>query len=520
MSSPILERRELLEEDHVAQIVEEAVPEVLVEDYMAKAEELENRLDRLEGRQNKEEMLATWFEENDSDVTVRPILKKGMSTIPVISITLAYYLTYYIILLDFLGMGMVSRRSVANDKLILVCPPYVCVPYEPRKRFVCAHCFKEYKYLEERHKAQVEAEEAAAGAVQENPNENGASEPSKDLTSSEPENIDASLAQLTVSSGTDSEKKDEATAGTQEEILQTEPQIEALLNCEGCHEVWYCNEECRVADLPEHGHYECQSLSRFDIPWAKGYYSYCDDLVTDIRLLIRAINKRFWQQEQGNLEFHDEYQLLISNMNCYTEDVLTSLRSIVQYTNYLLPDVATIHDDELLEIYCKHRVNMFGLWANGGECLGYGVYPRASYFNHSCWPNTTFYKNPDIKVPHMNFLTVWPIEKEGEEVCISYIDISTGLQDRRNTLLDKYFFHCTCERCMLQELSPQEPDPYYIYWAPAPPPDGYAPGFEPTTEETANGTTPAPPANDDDVATPTDAPTTVASEETPFEVVN
>lgn len=199
-------------------------------------------------------------------------------------------------------------------------------------------------------------------------------------------------------------------------------------------------------------------------------------------------------------------------MSCYSEDVLTSLRSICQYANYLLPDDVIISDDELLEIYCKHRVNMFGLWANGGECLGYGVYPRASYFNHSCWPNTTFYKNPDLKVPHMNFLTVWPIQNEGEEVCISYIDISVGLSERRNTLLDKYFFHCTCERCMLQELSPEEPDPYYIYWAPAPPPDGYAPGEEPPAP-----TLPTIPPPSTPPALHQDGVPIVPPEETPFE---
>lgn len=373
---------------------------------------------------------------------------------------------------------MTSRRPIANDKLIMVCPPYVCVPYEPRKQFVCAYCFKEYRKLEERHKAQQEGTEAPA-------------QPSQDATAQQVTNaveqlqIDSIVAEATQLADSISEVAvaPEETSPNAVEAVDDEPDVDELLQCSDCKNVWYCNEECRLADLPEHGRFECPALAKFDIPWAKEYYSYCDDLVTDIRLLIRAMNKRYWQLENGSNEFEEEYQLLISNMSCYKEDVLASLRTIVQYANYLLPDHIVVPEDELLEIYCKHRVNMFGLWANGGECLGYGVYPRASYFNHSCWPNATFYKNPELKVPHMNFLTVWPIENEGEEVCISYIDISANLRDRRDTLLDKYFFHCTCERCMLQEMSPEEPDPYFIYWAPAPPPDGYAPGYEPTGEE-------------------------------------
>lgn len=376
---------------------------------------------------------------------------------------------------------MVSRRPVPVDKLILVCPPYVCVPYEPRKRFVCAYCFKEYKYLEDRYKKEQEALAAQQSAGNA---ETGATAPNDvhELVhgGAAEKPLDQSVAGLHIEENGSTESKK-----TPPEVPpMPESIVNALTMCTGCEEVWYCNEECRLADLPEHGHYECRALKAFDIPWAKDYYSYCDDLVTDIRLLIRALNKKRLQEEAQSNEFHEEYQLLISNMNCYPEDVLASLRSIVQYTNYLVPDEAFVPEDELLEIYCRHRVNMFGIWANGGECLGYGVYPRASYFNHSCWPNTTFYKNPELKIPHMNFLTVWPIEKEGEEVCISYIDISTGLMDRRGTLLDKYFFHCTCERCMLQELSPQEPDPYYVYWAPAPPPDGLPPdGVAPNEHE-------------------------------------
>lgn len=141
--------------------------------------------------------------------------------------------------------------------------------------------------------------------------------------------------------------------------------------------------------------------------------------------------------------------------------MLQSLRHVVQFTNYVLPVAAQMDEDELLEIYLKHRVNMFGLWGQNGECLGYGVYPRASYFNHSCWPNTTFFKNTTHKIPHMDFQTVFAIDTPGSEVCISYIDISGDLNTRRNTLLDKYFFHCTCERCTWQEQNPTAPDPYH-----------------------------------------------------------
>ena len=36
---------------------------------------------------------------------------------------------------------------------------------------------------------------------------------------------------------------------------------------------------------------------------------------------------------------------------------------------------------------------MFGIW-DDALCIGYGVYPTASYFNHSCAPNATYRRDP------------------------------------------------------------------------------------------------------------------------------
>jgi len=235
--------------------------------------------------------------------------------------------------------------------------------------------------------------------------------------------------------------------------------------CSHCAQVWYCSEHCQNLDLEEHSNYECLALKNLDVKWAKDYYQYCDDLITDVRLLIRALNKRQVsidvQPEEADLDdFTEQYGHLISNKECYSQDVLLSLRGVAQLVNYLMPEEAQIEEDELLDIYCKHRVNMFGIWGDAGECLGYGVYPRASFFNHSCWPNVTFYKNKTKRSPYLDFVTVYAIPKD-TEVCISYIDISEGLKPRRHTLKDKYFFHCECDRCSYQEMNPDALDPYY-----------------------------------------------------------
>lgn len=48
------------------------------EEYQKKAEELEARLNRIEGRATKEQALHDWFVEQDIPVTVTQMEKKGM----------------------------------------------------------------------------------------------------------------------------------------------------------------------------------------------------------------------------------------------------------------------------------------------------------------------------------------------------------------------------------------------------------------------------------------------------------
>lgn len=92
--------------------------------------------------------------------------------------------------------------------------------------------------------------------------------------------------------------------------------------------------------------------------------------------------------------------------------------------------------------------NSFGIRSledDGSEFFGYGCWPAASYFNHSCGPNIEkkrvgrvweFRAGSDIEV--------------GEELNITYLSgeerkLSRG--KRRETLKKNWGFHCACARC-------------------------------------------------------------------------
>lgn len=92
--------------------------------------------------------------------------------------------------------------------------------------------------------------------------------------------------------------------------------------------------------------------------------------------------------------------------------------------------------------------NSFGIRSledDGSEFFGYGCWPAASYFNHSCGPNV------EKKRVGRNWeFRVGKDIEEGEELCITYLSgeerkLSRG--KRNMTLKRNWGFECGCERC-------------------------------------------------------------------------
>ncbi|PVH95981.1 SET domain-containing protein [Periconia macrospinosa] len=111
----------------------------------------------------------------------------------------------------------------------------------------------------------------------------------------------------------------------------------------------------------------------------------------------------------------------------------------------LLPNV-TVDTLRLLSTRDSH--NSFGIRSledDGSEFFGYGCWPAASYFNHSCAP--TIEKNREGRVWY--FRAGRDIEK-GDELCITYLSgeerrLSRG--KRMQILKRNWGFECGCERC-------------------------------------------------------------------------
>ncbi|KAM9968579.1 hypothetical protein ACTFIW_007729 [Dictyostelium discoideum] len=81
-----------------------------------------------------------------------------------------------------------------------------------------------------------------------------------------------------------------------------------------------------------------------------------------------------------------------------------------------------------------------------------GLYPLASYANHSCLPNSNYYldKNGVMVLYALSDI------QESEAITYSYIYFQNRLEERRKELLDRHNFFCTCEQCNFQSSLTEE----------------------------------------------------------------
>lgn len=88
--------------------------------------------------------------------------------------------------------------------------------------------------------------------------------------------------------------------------------------------------------------------------------------------------------------------------------------------------------------------NSFGINDDFAEELGYGIWPEASFFNHSCAPNIS-----RRRVDRQWVFEVYKDVPAGAELCISYIrgDELLPLVERKERLRSGWGFECVCSKC-------------------------------------------------------------------------
>lgn len=131
------------------------------------------------------------------------------------------------------------------------------------------------------------------------------------------------------------------------------------------------------------------------------------------------------------------------------DDLRNGCNSFLQLVSILPSELLAVLTPQLCQTMVQaDNHNAFGI--RGGseaneEYMGYGVYPCASYFNHSCQPNL---KKRRIG-REWEFRAAQDIAG-GEECCISYLggdEKDLGFVERQQRLQEVWGFACRCERC-------------------------------------------------------------------------
>lgn len=191
--------------------------------------------------------------------------------------------------------------------------------------------------------------------------------------------------------------------------------------------LWYCD-SCLAA---EHYPIECTALQKLPS------HKYTTDQYSEIRMIIKIIARKLNETDPKM-----PYNLVLR--------LATNESAFDRATRDLIADMAEtiaslfngrISPDEIAGLLYRERSNAFGIW-NKEACIASAVYPKASFFNHSCAPNCSRYSER----PELTIRALVDIPK-GMELTISYIDTKMSREARRLELSSYYHFICECERC-------------------------------------------------------------------------
>ncbi|CAM8942558.1 unnamed protein product [Rhodiola kirilowii] len=213
----------------------------------------------------------------------------------------------------------------------------------------------------------------------------------------------------------------------------------------------FCNPNClSIALASSHPPWVCQALSRLqDHP---SFNSQNEEVQIQAKFLIAAYNLA--------IRSPAEFQILLSLQgearDCSSMQEVEFLHSIV--TSFC-PNVVQLAGSGLeltALLLAKDKLNAFGLmesFVGERSVRGYGLYPKASFFNHDCLPNVCRFDyldngcgvgNTDIVIRVIHDVP------RGRELCLSYFPVNERYAVRQKRLLEDYGFRCECDRCKVE----------------------------------------------------------------------
>ncbi|TPX47597.1 hypothetical protein SeMB42_g03262 [Synchytrium endobioticum] len=114
-----------------------------------------------------------------------------------------------------------------------------------------------------------------------------------------------------------------------------------------------------------------------------------------------------------------------------------------QIQNHYTTPQASTQKSILVQYLARFECNDWFIYNPDGSASGEASYPIAALVNHSCCPNVSFGNNERTMVVR----ALRDIEV-GEELLVTYVGDRIGsTRERKDELMDRFYFECQCARC-------------------------------------------------------------------------
>uniref|UniRef100_A0A8C2ZRH3 [histone H3]-lysine(4) N-trimethyltransferase n=1 Tax=Cyclopterus lumpus TaxID=8103 RepID=A0A8C2ZRH3_CYCLU len=209
---------------------------------------------------------------------------------------------------------------------------------------------------------------------------------------------------------------------------------EDLFKCGKCKQAYYCNIDCQRSDWSMHK-LECVAMCAYGENWCPS---------ETVRLVARILMKQRVTTERTPSEkllLLTEFESHLDKMDSEKDEL--NQADIAALHHFYSKHISDLPDEQALtELFAQVNCNGFTIEDEELSHLGSAVFPDVALMNHSCSPNVIVtYKGTLAEVRAVQEIN------PGDEVFNSYIDLLYPTEDRKERLLDSYFFTCQCTEC-------------------------------------------------------------------------
>ncbi|GKZ34699.1 hypothetical protein AbraIFM66950_005051 [Aspergillus brasiliensis] len=163
-----------------------------------------------------------------------------------------------------------------------------------------------------------------------------------------------------------------------------------------------------------------------------------------LRMVLRSERQKYASEELDQfLQLETHIKDIRDQSASQWERISLSSKAIKAYSG------TEMSEEVISAMGAKLDLNSFNLTNAVYDRLGVYLHPYAAIFNHSCDHNAAV----SFDGPNLHIKALRPIQK-GEQIFITYIDVTDPYPIRQANLQSRYYFTCHCSKCTRESSSP------------------------------------------------------------------